>query len=183
VAIREAALTLLAERGFMGLTVEAIAQRAGASKATVYRWWSGKGELVVDAFFAKMVPRLPFPDTGSLRGDFLAQMRMVVHELNGPSGKTLAALLAGAQMDPALADSVRTRWIDRRRAEGRKTVDRAIARGELAPDTDLQLFFDLLYSPIYFRLLLRHEPLTEEFVESIVNVVFAGLAPKGSNAK
>lgn len=182
-AIRDAALTLLAERGFAALTIEEIAQRAGSSKATVYRWWSGKGELVVDAFFAKMFAVVPFPDTGSIRGDFLEQMRIMVSELRGPNGKVLAALLATAQMDEVLAESVRTRWIARRRAEGQKTVDRAIARGELAAGADLQLLFDMLYSPIYFRLLLRHQPITEEFAEQIVNIVLVGFAPPQARGK
>lgn len=178
-AIRTTALELLAERGFATLTIEEIAKRCGSSKATVYRWWSGKSELVVDAFFAKMFAVVPFPDTGSIRGDFLEQMRVMIAELNGPSGRVLAALLATAQMDEALAESVRTRWIARRKAEGQKTLDRAIARGEVSAGTDLQLLFDLLYSPIYFRLLLRHQPITEAFAEQIVDTVLKGFATRG----
>lgn len=173
-AIREAALKVLEERGFMGLTIEEVAARAGAGKATVYRWWSGKGELIVDAFFAKVAPQLGFKDTGSLRGDFTQQMRLLVNQMRGPNGKVLAALIAGAQMDEALADAVRTRWITLRRAEGRKAVDRAVSRGELPKDVDVHFLFDLLYSPLYFRLLVRHQPLTEELADRIVDAVLDG---------
>lgn len=175
-AIRDAALSLLEERGFLGLTVEEIASRAGASKATVYRWWSGKSALLVDAFFTRVSPQLGFEDTGSVRDDFVLQMTQLVKQMQGPNGKVLAALIAGAQMEEELAESVRTRWLNLRRAEGRKTVDRAITRGELPADIDLQLLFDLLYSPLYFRLLVRHQPLNEEFVVRIVDAVLSGLS-------
>lgn len=174
-AIRDAALAILEERGFLGLTVEAIAARAGAGKATVYRWWNGKSDLLVDAFFTKVSPQLAFPDTGTLRGDFVEQMRLLVKQMQGPNGKVLAALIAGAQMDDAMATAVRDNWITLRRAEGRKAVDRAIVRGELATDTDVQFLFDLLYSPLYFRLLVRHQPLTDELAERIVDAVLGGL--------
>lgn len=175
-ALRQAALDIIEKKGFLGLTVEAIAAQAGASKATVYRWWSGKSELLVDAFFTKISPDLKFPETGSLRTDCVAQMRMLVEQMNGPNGKVLASLLAGAQMDEGMADAVRTRWLALRRVEGRKVIDRAIARGELEATIDTDFLFDLLYSPLYFRLLLRHRPLTDDLVEKIVDAVLRGIS-------
>lgn len=176
-AIRAAAMDILTEKGFLGLTMEEVATRAGASKATVYRWWSSKGELLVDAFFTRVAPQLGFPDTGSVRRDFVDQMKLVVAQMKGPNGKVLAALIAGAQMDEGLAEAVRKRWLAPRRAEGKKTIARAIARGELPAHADVEFLFDMLYSPLYFRLLVRHQPLTDEFVERIVDTVLGGLAP------
>lgn len=179
-AIRDAALEILAERGFVALTIEEVASRAGASKATVYRWWPGKAALIVDAFFAKVIPALSFPDTGSIRTDVLQQMRQVVEQMNGPSGKALAALVAGAQMDEALAEGFRTRILTLRRAEGMKAVRRGIERGELPADIDGEFFFDMLYSPLYFRLLVRHQPLNAALVEQVVDLVLRGLQPRES---
>lgn len=173
---------MLEERGFLALTVEEIAARAGASKATVYRWWSGKAALIVDAFFNKVSPLLGFSDTGSLRSDFIQQMGHVVHEMNSSSGRVLASLVAGAQIDEALAEAFRTRWLKQRRDEGAHVLKRAVDRGELPPNLDREFVFDLLYSPLYFRLLVRHQPLTDELVARIVDTVFAGLKKTGGRS-
>jgi len=177
-AIREAALSLMEERGFVGLTVEEIAARAGASKATVYRWWTGKAALVVDAFFAKVSPHMGFTDTGSVRTDFIQQMRHVVRQMNSPNGRVLASLVAGAQIDEALAEAFRSRWLRLRRDEGMTAVRRGVERGELREGVDTEFLFDMLYSPLYFRLLVRHQPLTDAVVEQIVDAVLGGLAPR-----
>ncbi|HTE04776.1 MAG TPA: TetR/AcrR family transcriptional regulator [Planctomycetota bacterium] len=174
-AIRDAALTLLVERGFADVTIESIAARAGVGKATVYRRWPSKADLVVHAFFETIEPRIHIPDSGDLRADFRRQLRLVVREMAGPNGRVLATLLGCMQTDPGLAESFRTRWLAVRRAEGRLALERGVQRGTLPPDTDPGLVLDALYSPLHFRLLAGHAPLSTDFSDRLVDLVFDGL--------
>ncbi|MGH7133111.1 MAG: TetR/AcrR family transcriptional regulator [Phycisphaerales bacterium] len=177
-SILKATFDLLKTHGLAALTIEGVAAKAGVGKATVYRWWPNRAVLAIDAFFAEMSPRIPFEDTGSVRGDFRAQMHRVVTEMNGRGGKVLASIVAAAQMDEDVAHAFRTRWLVPRRAEGMEAIKRGIERGELAADVDTEFLFDVLYSPLYFRLLIRHQPLTHEFADRVLTVGFAGLNPR-----
>lgn len=174
-AIRAAALALLVKHGFADLTIEGIAARAKVGKATVYRRWPCKSDLVVDAFFETVSPLVQFRDSGSLREDFRRQMRLVVRELAGPSGRVLATLLACAQMDAHLLEAFRTRWLALRRAEGRLALARGVERGELPRAVDPDFVLDALYSPLYFRLLVQHQSIDERFGSDLVDLVFDGL--------
>lgn len=174
-AIRTSAIELLLERGFSDVTIESIAARAGVAKATVYRRWPNKGDLVVHAFFETVAPKVRFQDTGDLRADFRQQMRLVVREMAGPNGRVLATLIACMQMDAGLGESFRTRWLAVRRAEGRQALVKGIERGALPAGTDPDFVLDVLYSPLHFRLLAGHGPLSTEFADRIVDLVFDGL--------
>ncbi len=174
-AIVRATLSLLRRSGFAGLTIDAVAERAGVGKATIYRWWPNKAALVVDAFFSHVSPRLPFADTGSVRGDFRSQMQLVVDEMCGPNGRLLAQLVSATQTDAELRRAFRERWLRPRRAEGLPAIARAIARGELPRNVDIEFLFDSLYGPLYLRLLFEHAPLTPAFVERLVAITFDGL--------
>ena len=181
-AIRDSALELVVANGFAGVTIESIAERAGVAKATVYRRWTCKAELIVHAFFETVAARVRIQDSGDLRADFRQQLRLVVREMAGPNGRVLATLLACMQMDAGLADAFRTRWLAVRRAEGRSALERGIARGEVAAGTDPDLVLDALYSPLHFRLLAGHGPLTTQFSDQIVELVFDGLGARDANA-
>lgn len=174
-AIRESAMGLLVERGFADVTIESIASRAGVGKATVYRRWPNKADLIVHAFFETVAPRVRIAESQDLRSDFRAQLRLVVREMAGPNGRALATLLGCMQMDPQLAESFRTRWLAVRRAEGRAALVAGIERGDLPADTDPDFVLDALYSPLHFRLLAGHGPLTTEFSDRLVDLVFDGL--------
>lgn len=178
-AVRTAALELLDDGGFAGLTIEGVAERAGVGKATIYRWWPNKAALLVDAFFTRVSPQLEFKDTGSLRGDLVAQLRLVVREMLGPNGRMLTAIVSALPADPALGEAFRARWVGRRRAEGMKVFDRAVERGELPADVDRELLFDLLYGPLYFRLIVQYRPLREPgLAERLVDAVLRGASPR-----
>jgi AcrR family transcriptional regulator len=177
-AIRDAALALVVERGFADVTVESIAALAGVGKATVYRRWPNKAELIVNAFFETVVARVHIRDSGDLRTDFRRQLRLVVRQMLGPNGRVLATLLGCMQMDAGLAEAFRTRWLAVRRAEGTLALQRGIERGQLPADTDPAFVLDALYSPLHFRLLAGHAPLTPEFSDRIVNLVFDGLGAR-----
>lgn len=181
-AIRDSALELVVANGFAGVTIESIAERAGVAKATVYRRWTCKAELIVHAFFETVAARVRIQDSGDLRADFRAQLRLVVREMAGPNGRVLATLLACMQMDASLAEAFRTRWLAVRRAEGRSALERGIERGEIPRDTDPAFVLDALYSPLHFRLLAGHGPLTTQFSDQIVELVFDGLGARNVNA-
>lgn len=179
-AILAAATELLERDGFAGVTVEAIAARAGVSKATVYRWWPNKAAVVMDGFLSTVSSELPFPRTGSARENLTLHLRALAVALSGGMGRTVAALIAEAQHDPELARALRSRWISVRRAEIKGILERGIAEGELRADLDLEVAVDALYGPVYYRLLAGHLPLGKDFADALAEHVFAGLKAPGS---
>ncbi|HTR25514.1 MAG TPA: TetR/AcrR family transcriptional regulator [Terriglobales bacterium] len=178
-AILRSTLKLLRQQGgFHDLSIEAVADDANVSKATIYRWWPTKAALVVDAFAASADEELRFQDTGSLHRDISQQMHRVVRIFRSPRGKILSALLAGGQSDPELLEAFRDRFLWPRRREAYKTLERGIDRGELAPDTDLDVLLDSLYGPIYMRFLIRHKELTDDFADQLCGLMLRSCASK-----
>ena len=178
--VLRAAIALLEERGFKSLTIEAIAERAGASKVTLYRRWPNKAAIVMEAFLEDVSPRAPFRHTGSALEDLRAQMIAFVKLLRGPHGRWIAGLIAEGVLDDEVNEALRTRWLTHRRAEGVKVVRRAIDLGELPDDTDPELVLDALYGPLYFRLLLGHQTLDARFATSVWESVTRGLRARTS---
>ncbi|HEY2239304.1 MAG TPA: TetR/AcrR family transcriptional regulator [Streptosporangiaceae bacterium] len=175
-AILAATLELLAERGIAGMSIEEVASRAGVGKATIYRRWSSKGALALDAFLAEFRGQQPLPDSGSLRGDLRASLRAWVHAVTRtPVGRILADLIGEIQHDKDLAVSYRERVLEPLRQQHRIMLDRAIARGEIPAGTDREVALDLMFGASQHRLLLGHLPLTEQFVGQVVDVIVAGL--------
>ncbi len=178
-AILEAANAILEERGFVDLTMDEVAQRAGVSKATIYRWWPTKGTLVFEAFSASFLARQPLPDTGTLRGDLLAALRGWIRTVRGTvTGRTLVGLIAEVQRDPDLAEIWRERFVTRVRAQHRLIFDRALGRGETSADVDPDVMLDLVFGSAYHRLLQSHLPLTDRFAQDVVDTVVAGVQPR-----
>src|SRR5215218_4388124 len=135
-AILQAANELLESEGFAAVTVEAIAERAGVSKATVYRWWPNRAAVVMDGFLSIVSSEVPFPHTGRAREDIRIHMRRLAEAFSGKIGSTVAALIAEGQSDPELAEALRSRWLSVRRAEAREILELGIERGELREDLD-----------------------------------------------
>ena len=174
-AILRAANELLEGWGFAAVTVEAIAERAGVSKATVYRWWPNRAAVVMDGFLSTVSSEVPFPHTGRAREDIRLHMRRLTEAFGGRIGRTVAALMAEGQADPELAEALRSRWLLVRRAEAREILELGIESGELREDLDPEVAVDVLYGPIYYRLLVGHALLEEHFADALADHVFAGL--------
>jgi AcrR family transcriptional regulator len=175
-AILDAANELLAERGFVDLTIEEIAQRAGVGKTTIYRRWPSKGMVVFEAFATDYRNRLPLQDTGSLRGDLLALLRGFIKVVKGTvTGRTLVGLIAEVQRDQELAEIWREQFVGPVRAQHRVMFDRAVERGEAAPDADPDVLLDLVFGAAYHRLLQSHLPLSDRFAQAVVDVVITGV--------
>ena len=177
-AILEAANHLLESEGFAAMTVEAIAERAGVSKATVYRWWPNKAAVVMDGFLSTVSSEVPFPHTGCAREDIRLHMRRLIEAFGGKIGRTVAALIAEGQADPELAEALRSRWLLVRREEARTILERGVACGELREDLNPEVAVDSLYGPIYYRLLVGHAPLEEDFADVLADHIFAGLSAR-----
>ena len=126
-----AASDLLEELGFGSVTVDLIAERAGASKATVYRWWPNKASILVEAFRDAVSPDFPFTDTGSLCRDISYQLCRFAKFLQTRRGKLLAAFVVGAQEDREVAAALRECWIAQLRILGTAVLDGFRIRGEL----------------------------------------------------
>lgn len=178
-AILRAAVGLFEESGYPRMTVDAIAERAGASKATIYRWWPGKGAILLEALLSEVEADLAFPDTGSLREDLTAQLSALAHMLGDTRlGRMTISLLGEAQHDAQLASALRTGWLEPRRAAGREFLNRAVERGEIRANSDPEVVLDGLYGPVYLRLLFGHGPLDRGTIEALVDQVLQGIAPK-----
>ncbi len=176
-AILAAAADLLLARGLTQVSMDAVAERAGVSKATIYRWWPTKETLALDALYQQWAdPGTESPDTGTLRGDLLALMLPWISRVgNRPYGRIVAALITEARTDPAFGAVYRERFLEPRRAAARTAFARALARGEIPLGTDVEAAIDVLYGPFYHRLLQGHGPLTQEFAETVVGIVVAGV--------
>jgi AcrR family transcriptional regulator len=176
-AILAATTDLLLANGLAAVSVDAVAERAGVSKATIYRWWPSKELLALDALYAESAASQPRqPDTGALRGDLLALLQPWARLVTGrPYGRLIAALVTQAQTDPAFGEQYRARFVEPRRDEARAVLLRAIERGEIPASTRTEVALDLLYGPLYHRLLHGHAPLNDTFVEDVVGTTLAGL--------
>lgn len=168
-AILEATVHFLEQRGngLADLTIEHIAAAAGVGKATVYRWWSTKTELVTDAFTVASEIKLKFIDSGSVVADMSDQMQKLARLMAGPRGRMLSAILAAGQSDDKLLRAFRERFILARRREGRATLERAIARGELPQEVDQEAILDALYGPLYFRFLIWRKLPTDRYIQEL----------------
>src|SRR5919112_324538 len=128
-AILQAANELLESEGFAAVSVEAIAERAGVSKATIYRRWPNRAAVVVGGFLSTVSSEVPFPHTGRAREDIRIHMLRLAEAFSGKMGRTVAALMAEGQSDPELAGALRSRWLLVRRGEGRGEIEVGIERG------------------------------------------------------
>ena len=181
-AILAKAIEILLEQGLQSMSMDDVAKRAGVSKATIYRWWASKELLALDALATEWALPTPSPglDTGSLRGDLLARFHPWLRQLNQkPYERIIAGLVAQTQTDPEFAKVYRERFVAPRRDEARMLLLRAIDRGEIAADTNREVTLDLLYGPIYHRLLHRHAPLSDRFATQVIDAVIAAISSGG----
>ena len=170
-AILDAVMAELAEVGYARLSVERVAERAGASKASLYRRWPGKTELVMDAVYHVLPDPGSPPDTGDLRTDLLALFRSVAHQLAGPAGQAMRGLLSDALRDEGRAKQLReyARGTSRRLVE--EVVRRAGGRGELdaAAVTPRQL--EAGHAMLRLHFLVNGSPIPDGVIVEIVDEV------------
>ena len=177
-AILAASYELLLEYGFATVTVDKIAERAKVSKATIYKWWPNKAAVVMDGFFSAAMSRLPVPDTGSAIEDILIQASNLASFLTTREGKVINELIAEGQFDAKLAEEYRVRYFNPRRLDAKKILQRGVERGEIEKELDLELAIDLIFGPLFYRLLITGEKVDSDFIQSLTSCVFAGIQTK-----
>jgi hypothetical protein len=119
---------------------------------------------------------LPFPDTGDLKEDIRQQLRNFVKLLTGRRGGVLKSFLVAAQSDPEVAEAFRNVWVIPRRTSARMVMEKHQQEGRLPADVNLELLMDLLYGPLYFRLLAGHGPLSPAYADEVAGLALTGLA-------
>jgi len=179
-AIIRATLELLVEKGYGALTMEAVRARAGVGKATIYRRWSSKEELVRDAI-TFMHDDFVAPDTGSLRGDYEGMAALVLSAAQRAGAATfMPRLLGEAANDPELHAIFYEHLVEPRRAQMREVLQRAVARGEIRDDIDIELIIDLLAGPVVYRLVITGGDYAQLHpVDEQLDALLNGLAPRG----
>jgi AcrR family transcriptional regulator len=210
-AVLQAASALLRERGYAGLTIEAVAAYAGVGKQTIYRWWPSKGAVILDAFrndlavdirpadggdsgtepaaqirrtaAAFLAADIRWVDTGDFGVDLAAQVRRMTAALSDPVfGSYVAALTCEAQLDPAFAAAFRREIVDPSREGWRGIFARAQAGGEIRADVDIDLAIDLLNGPLWYRLLLRPDAMGELDPDALSDAVLQAIRPLAGDA-
>jgi len=179
-AIVRAARELLDEVGLTGLTIEAVAARSGISKPTIYRSWANAQALAMTAFLETTTAEVAFRRSGTAIGDLRAHLRKVAETFATRTGRNVAAMMAAAQGETELAKAFRNHFILESREEGRRLLMRGMAGGELRADVDVDVALDLLYAPLYFRLLVGHGALDSGFIDSHFQHALSGLATPGT---
>lgn len=179
-AILAAAGELMLEGGLAAATMEAIAARAGVSKATIYKWWPSRGAVALEGFMVAVADSWSLSEDTSTRDAlFLLVHNAVELFTTGPAGPLLRALTADSLSQPDIARALRERWFGPRRALAVDVIRRGIGRKELRPDLDMALTVDALFAPLYYRLLFGHEPLDDQFAGRLVGQILTGIATAG----
>ncbi|MFI9382361.1 TetR/AcrR family transcriptional regulator [Kutzneria sp. NPDC052558] len=168
-AVLEAADDLLVEHGFAGLTVEKIAARAGVAKQTIYRWWPSKVDILLEAFGDDQAEALTPADHGSLAADLREHLAAMADFLTtSDAGAVYRALIGQAQHDPALAARLRDTHLAAQHARDRLPFERAVARGELPADTDIDALVERLVGAVHYRVLVTGAPVSRDFTDALI---------------
>jgi len=176
-AILAAAGELMLEGGLAAATIEAIAARAGVGKATIYKWWPSRAAVALEGFMQRAAASWAVPEDATALEALRAHMLAVVDLFTRTdAGALMRALAADAQSDPDIARALREQWFGPRRAVSREILRGGVARGELRADLDLEATLDLVYAPLYYRLLFAHEPLDAAAVGALMNLVTRAIA-------
>ena len=181
-AICDATLALLLEVGYDRMSMDAVASRAHASKATIYRRWPGKQELVLDAVRARGVGLTVAEDTGSLRGDLVATYRSAIHGSAADDADLIAGVLRAMRTAPELADCVRSQVIESKCDVSRVIVARAVGRGELPAETDPLILHEVASALWFHRVLVVGGPVDDGFIAHVVDDVLMPLLDRSSRS-
>lgn len=175
-AILDAAVDLFAEVGLDGLTVEGVAARAGVGRATIYRRYPCKLDLVVAASRSFAFDGESHPDLGSTRDELRALVDWLINMLTGTAlGRAMPTMVADRARIPELAQAHRE-IVREKRACHREVVLRGIARGDLRPDVDPEAVIDAYLGPIFYRFLISDAPLDDAFADALVDSVLRAFA-------
>jgi AcrR family transcriptional regulator len=174
-ALRQATLDVMAEVGYRALTMDAVAARARAGKATIYRRWDSKLDLVIDTCNQLVRREIAEPDTGSLEGDLRDFLLSFTAFLTGPVGKAAQALVGELPHEPDLAAAFRDTFLTNQRNVLVGILDRGAARGELREDAPRAMIVELAGAALTYRLMITGDALDQSFVDRLLNQVLLPL--------
>ena len=175
-----AAGDILRRDGYAGLTMERVAMESGVAKTTLYRSWPTKAALCMDLYLDVAGRELRDPDTGDVGRDLKVIAETVMNlQKRTVAGPAFIGLIAEAQLSPETRSAFLAEFAERRRELTRAVLGRAIARGELRADTDIDLVIDVIGGATTFRLLQGHAPLSKKFTDAVVELLLSGCQVKG----
>jgi AcrR family transcriptional regulator len=170
-AISRAVLELLAEQGLRGVTMEAVADRAGTSKPVLYRRWNGRAALLRGILVPLAMAAIPHQDTGSYRTDMLAVLYGWADFFASPAGAIGPAIVGAMPQDPELAEAFRDGVIGWRKQSMADLLNRGIQRGDVRPDVPFEVARELGQSILWHRFLVTGDPITPDLIEHIVDEI------------
>jgi AcrR family transcriptional regulator len=177
-ALGQAFFEELAAVGYGRLSLEAVAKRANAGKSAIYRRWPSKRAMTVDLVSRVAVSSIRSPDTGSLHGDLMLYLKEANAVLSEPLvSRIVPDLLAEAARDTELAEALNEAIRVPRRDEAARMLLAAIARGEMAPDADIEIGLDFVAGPLYWRLAVTGMPIDAEYLEQLADKIVQALTP------
>jgi len=168
-AIQSAAIELMQEVGYERCTIEAIAAKAHASKATIYRRWKNKQELLVSAVNRHTFCTPPEVDQGNLRDDLIEMISEKIKNLKGPDGAVVSVLLTAAKNDPELGKLIPISIRESQDDTVMHIIDRGIKRGEISKDANIELLLEILPGIFTYRIFMTHQPVNRKFIEQLVD--------------
>lgn len=173
-SILSSVIDLLEREGYNSVTIEGVAREAKVGKQTIYRRWNSKAELVLEAYAKHVEAKVPIPNSGSVEADLLTYLGSALRRLNRSSGPIMRGLMADAALDPQFGVLLRKLFITKRRQSVRQILERGVDRGEIRPDADLELLLDMLFGPIWYRLITQHARLDNAFAGKMVDALIRG---------
>lgn len=165
------------DEGFGRLTIEAVAKRAGVGKPTIYRYWSNAQELAMAAFLSRPEAVSAGTPRASARDGLKAHLQSVVAAFATSRGRQITLTMASSDPDSELAKAFRTQIILKSREAGRALFEAGERSAELTLDGNMEAALDMLYGPVFYRLLAGHAPLDDAFSDVLVDTLFDGIGP------
>jgi AcrR family transcriptional regulator len=176
--VLDAAEALFQAGGLPAASIEAIAARSGVAKSTIYRRWTNRATLLVELLVEIASKSAPVPEGKEAMAALRTELRLIGQSVNGPAGRLLASLASEAHHDPDVRTALLEQLIYPRTDATAKVIAQAQASGHIRPDVPPRLIVDMLVGPIFYRLLIQHEPVTERFVKQLFDEALEGLRPK-----
>jgi AcrR family transcriptional regulator len=170
-AILAAARALLDKGGLTAVTIEAIAAKAGVSRPTIYRYWPNAPAVAMAAFLEASGAPAAGKTSRSPLAALRAQLHAVADAFAAPTGRSVAAMVAAAQSETELAKAFRNEFIARNRDAARILIERCIEDRLVVAPADIDLALDLIFGPLFYRLLMGHAPITRGLVDQLLETV------------
>ena len=174
-SVLDTAYRIVMSEGLGRLTIERVAAESGVSKPTIYRTWTNAQDLAMAAFMAQPQPEAPASHASSARTALRVHLRSVIEAFATQRGRQITLTMASADPESELAKAFRNQVILKSREAGRRLIQQAVVSREIRPDSNVEAVLDMLYGPLFFRLLTGHQPLSPQLAEHLVETLFDGV--------